>query len=156
MLCLLTQSVPEIDLTWTITAIIAACALISPVLTAIINNWHHMRVRKFELKHDATVKQFDIYYADKQKAFDDFAKAAGMYAMDHFDEQSYGKLHSAISASMLVCSPQNKEMLCEFGHYANHFFNNSLAVEERKEYLEKLFSVCDALNKDLSETHIIE
>lgn len=70
----------EINITWTITAIIAVSSFLSPIVVAIINNRHHARLRKMELEHDeyirwldlqqtTTVKQFDIYYADKKKIF---------------------------------------------------------------------------------------
>ena len=40
------------NITWTITAIIAVSSFLSPIAVAIINNHHHVRIRKMELEHD--------------------------------------------------------------------------------------------------------
>ncbi len=40
---------PNIDLTVTVSVIIALCAIISPILTAIINNCHHTKIKKLEI-----------------------------------------------------------------------------------------------------------
>ena len=43
----------KIELTFTITAIIALCSTISPILTAIINNRYLRKMKELELKHEA-------------------------------------------------------------------------------------------------------
>ena len=40
---------PNIDLTVTVSVIIALCAIISPILTAIINNCHHTKIKNLKL-----------------------------------------------------------------------------------------------------------
>ena len=72
-----------IEITWTITAIIAVSSFISPIFVAIINNKHQIKMRRLELEHDeymrqldlqqqTMVRQFDIYYADKKSCFSQF------------------------------------------------------------------------------------
>lgn len=67
----------SLDITWTITAIIAVSSFLSPIVVAIINNRHQARLRKYELEHDRQIKQIDlnqqalirqadVYYADKK------------------------------------------------------------------------------------------
>jgi len=41
---------PEISLSFTITAIIALCALISPIATTLLNNRHQLKIKELELK----------------------------------------------------------------------------------------------------------
>lgn len=41
----------KFDLTFTITAVIAACALIAPVLTTLINNHYQVRLKQLELEN---------------------------------------------------------------------------------------------------------
>ena len=41
---------PEIDLTVTVSVIIALCAIVSPILTAIINNRHQLKIKKLEMQ----------------------------------------------------------------------------------------------------------
>ena len=40
---------PKIDITITISVIVALCAIISPILTAFINNTHQLRLKKIDL-----------------------------------------------------------------------------------------------------------
>ena len=41
----------KFDLTFTITAVIAVCALIAPVLTTLINNHYQVRLKQLELEN---------------------------------------------------------------------------------------------------------
>ena len=50
----------EINITWTITAIIAVSSFLSPIAVAIINNRHHAQIRKMELKHDEYMHWLDL------------------------------------------------------------------------------------------------
>lgn len=43
---------PQIDLTVSISVILALVATISPILTSIINNMHHTKIRKLELRQE--------------------------------------------------------------------------------------------------------
>ena len=90
----------RIDLTVTISVIIALCAIVSPILTAIINNCHQTKIKKLELKQqeyrDTVIHQrvfFEnylkhagrcIYYADSDalKDYGEHYFSALMYAPD--------------------------------------------------------------------------
>ncbi len=50
----------NVNITWTITAIIAVSSFLSPIAVAIINNLHHAKMRKLELEHDE-IYQDSIY-----------------------------------------------------------------------------------------------
>lgn len=43
------KTMPEIDLTISISVIVALCAIISPILTAIINNLYQLKLKRIEL-----------------------------------------------------------------------------------------------------------
>ena len=43
----------KLDMTVTISAILGASAIIVPMLTTILNNFHQMRLRKFDAKQEA-------------------------------------------------------------------------------------------------------
>ena len=55
-------SVAQIDLTVTISVIIAICAIISPVLVALINYHHQYKMRTLETKHDEEVNKHNMVY----------------------------------------------------------------------------------------------
>lgn len=50
------------DITWTITAIIAVSSFLSPIVVAIINNFHQARIRQIELEHDRHIRLLDIQH----------------------------------------------------------------------------------------------
>lgn len=153
----------EINITWTITAIIAVSSFLSPIAVAIINNRHHARIRKMELEHDeymrwldlqqtTTVKQFDIYYADKKKSFADFANAAGQFSFAKEEEREYKMLQSSAHTAMLYCNKSNYDLLSDFLEYIDNIFGSGYTKAERDDYTKTLTSVITSLNEELAST----
>lgn len=64
---------PTLDLSFTITAIIAICALASPVVTTLINNHHQKVIKKLECAEQEKQRQV----ARKREIFEDYLCAAG-------------------------------------------------------------------------------
>lgn len=58
----------KLDSTLTITTVIAICAIISPIITAIINNIHQSKIKRIE-----------IYEVTKRQAFTDYVSASFNY-----------------------------------------------------------------------------
>ena len=56
---------PKIDFTISISVILALCAIVSPIFTAIINNMHQTKIKKLELKQqeyrDTIIHQRDFF-----------------------------------------------------------------------------------------------
>ena len=44
---------PKIDLSFGVTAIIAICALLSPILTALLNNRHQIKIKRMDERRAA-------------------------------------------------------------------------------------------------------
>lgn len=53
----------NIDLTVTISVIIALCAIISPILVAFINNHYNLKLKKIEIANTYKIKAFENYIA---------------------------------------------------------------------------------------------
>lgn len=151
------------DVTWTITAVIAVSSFLSPIVVALINNRHHAKLRKMELKHDAHLRwldlqqstitrQFDIYYADKKKAFSDFADAAGLFSFAKEDGQAYQSLQSSVHIAMLYCNKSNYALLSDFLQYVDSIFGDGYSLDDRDEYTKKFTSVTSSLNEELAST----
>ncbi len=111
---------PKFDLTISISVILALCAILSPILTAIINNIHHTKIRKMELQQD--------YYREtifhQRELFENYLKCAGRciqnsdldalkdYGEYYFSALPYtaGKLRSdMIKANQLILKEEYKE-----------------------------------------------
>ena len=57
-----------IDLTITITGLLALCAIVSPIITAVINNCHDTKLKKMEFKQKE--RENTILY--QRKVFENF------------------------------------------------------------------------------------
>ncbi len=152
-----------IEITWTITAIIAVSSFLSPIFVAKINNKHQEKMRKLELEHDEymrqldlqqqmAVKQLDIYYSDKKTAFANFLHDAGVYSMRKGYSSDYEALQSSLQTALLFCDEDSKLLLTTFLEYANKIFGSNYSSYEKEEYSKTLSAVTNALNKELNLT----
>ena len=64
---------PRIDLTVTISVIIALCAILSPIITSIINNRHQLKIKKLELQEKRC--ENTIFY--QRTIFENYLKYSG-------------------------------------------------------------------------------
>ncbi len=82
---------PKIDLSITISAVIATCAIISPVLTALINNHHLYKMRKLDIKLES--EKASVFY--KRGIFENYLKIAGRCVTAPNDEtlSNYGEIY---------------------------------------------------------------
>lgn len=71
-----------IDTTISITVVIAISAIISPVITALINNHHRYRIKKLELEHETASRR----EAHSREVFEKYILAAGSCLYGHGKE----------------------------------------------------------------------
>lgn len=64
---------PKFDLTVTVSVIIALCAIISPILTALINNHYLLKMKKLELSQE----HYKNTIAYQRNIFENYLKYAG-------------------------------------------------------------------------------
>lgn len=143
----------HLDVTWSITAIIAACSLISPILVAMINNRHHTKIRQMELSHDESMRQFEIYYADKKTAFSNFLNAAGRFSSDKSDLELYGRLQSLLNKALLFANAENQKLLCDFLTFIDtEAFAQGHSSDLLSTYSNELNSLARSLNQELESS----
>lgn len=82
---------PKIDLTITISVVIAVCAIISPVITTLLNNHHVYKMKKLDLKRE-TEKSSYFY---KRGVYEDYLRCAGRCVSnaDNKTMQEYGEIY---------------------------------------------------------------
>ena len=85
----------KIDPTFSVSAILACAAVIAPVLTAIINNWHNRRMRKMELKHEI-YKETVVY---QRKLIETYLQKTAKCIETNTDDQTndYAESFGAVS-----------------------------------------------------------
>lgn len=84
---------PKIDLSITISVIVALAAIISPILTAIINNRHQKRMKLLELKQ----QQYENTLLHKRDIFESYLKGLGLviHYSDHPNISTYSQYYLA-------------------------------------------------------------
>lgn len=144
----------ETNLSLTITSIIALVALFSPICVAIINNLHHTKIRKIELQNQVEQKQFEIYYADKVKAFTKLTNAAGKLITQVTLGQSYTDIFTDFHNALLLCNAENQSLITNFVSFVNAqlMSGQKPSQEWEKEYLLRLSTLSISLNNELCTT----
>lgn len=86
---------PTVDLTVSISVILAVCALVSPAITAIINNRHQYRMKQLELAHQEKMEE----KAHQREIYESYIRSAGACIQRPSPEalQNYGSC-SALAA----------------------------------------------------------
>ena len=90
-----------VDLTVTISVIIAICAIISPIITTLLNNHHLYKMKKIEMKLESE-KAAQFY---KRGVYEDYLNYTGQYIAVH-DHDAHLK-YGAIYPLALIYFPTN-------------------------------------------------
>lgn len=82
---------PKIDLTITISVVIAFCAIISPIITTILNNRHLYKMKKLDIKLET--EKASYFY--KRGIYEEYLKLAGKCATnaDENNLREYGEIY---------------------------------------------------------------
>lgn len=129
-----------IDLTVTITGLLAVCAIISPIITAVINNCHESELKRMEFKQKE--REDTILY--QRKVFENFLSSAGSLLMQNRPEVilEYGKWY----AQTLLYAP---EYLKEDLYRLNNLINYEGRLADREAAKQQLAKVAVELRKVL-------
>lgn len=157
-------AMPTLDLSWTITAVIAVAAFLSPIIVAFMNNRHAHIIRQLDIAHAETLKkmelesafiekQFTIYYSDKKMVFSNFLQAAGNFSMYKQSSSSYAELQSSLSQAMLFCTTETQHFLLSFQKYVDeNVYGNNYTISDRLKYSQQLMEISQILNSELTST----
>lgn len=80
----------DLDLSITISAIIALAAVISPVITTVINNFHQLKIKKIELNQQHYEKT--VLY--QREIFENYLRETGKYVGSKGIDQNAAKEYS--------------------------------------------------------------
>lgn len=118
---------PKLDITITISVIVALCATISPIFTAIINNRYQLKLKKMELKQ----QEYERTVMYERKLYENYLKNAGrcIYYSDVAAQKDYGEAYFA--ALMLVPDEWRKLMISADKAIAKSDMNAAAAILEK-------------------------
>lgn len=148
---------PNINISFTITAIIAIVALFSPIFVAVINNKHQIKIRQIELNNNIQQKKFETYYMDKSNAFRSFLINAGQYCSNYWKPEFHALMLSSLENALLFCENKiSTDALIAFSLYINSKFstlkNDNKSIDDILELSNKISELSIILNKELLNT----
>ncbi len=130
---------PKIDLTITITMIIAICAIISPVITTILNNHHLYKMRK--LDDMAQLRKTSYFY--KRGIYEDYLRYTSQ-CITCYSKESLDNYGAAYALALIYFLEELHDKIIELNaDIQNHLWAkalpklNDLAPSIRKQ-LQKL------------------
>ena len=97
------------DIDWNAIAAMVAivAAILSPILTAILNNWHQRKLKRLELEYQSKLKT----YEDKRIVFEEFTQVVGNYFQFGKCQEDFG----GIVARILLYLPDSlQKRICDF------------------------------------------
>lgn len=108
---------PKFDLTISISVIVALCAIVSPIFTAIINNRYQIKIKRLELSR----QEYSDSVLYRRNIYENYLKHAGrcIYHSDLDALKDYGEFYYA--ALMYAPDDLQKDMISA----------NSLILEEK-------------------------
>ena len=99
---------PRIDLTVTISVIIALCAIISPTITSIINNRHQLKIKKLELQEKRN--ENTIFY--QRTIFENYLKYSGE-CVTYFDSHAFRQYGVYYLVALMYASDDIRDKMIE-------------------------------------------
>lgn len=133
----------KLDPTITFAVILSICAVISPSITAVINNRHQYKMKLLELEHEDKRHRYEVLYQQKIKVYQSFVSQAPEYNWIENDKD-YNRINSLLHEAMLLCNSETYPLLLKFQIYVN---GNSFSP---RSYNEMLADISKAFNKELT------
>ncbi len=91
----------KIDLTVTISIIIGICAIVSPIITTLLNNRHQMKIKRMELEQE----HYHNVFLHNRSIYENYLKYAGQTVILPDDKPVFNYGESYLLA--LACSPDH-------------------------------------------------
>ena len=114
---------PKVDLTVTISVIIAICAIISPIVTTLLNNHHLYKMRKLD---DAAQLRKDSYFY-KRGVYEDYLRYTSQCLTNPSAStlNEYGKTYAL---ALIYFPDELQEQLIAINEAINHYmWSNALS-----------------------------
>lgn len=115
----------KFDFSITVTAILAVCAIVSPILVAIINNRHQLKMRKLEIGHEEAVKRNEYVFNHVSLAFAEYLSALEKCRkhITNENKEEYGK---AFGKALMYATPSTHSAMKDIDESIRVGFHNDL------------------------------
>lgn len=141
---------PKIDLSITISVIVALAAIISPIFVTIINNIHHTKTRRLELEQELSVKKLTILYEDKKHAFSNFLLNAGKVCTNEETHDVEQDFYAYTQLALLFASAENRRRISQFASEIVQYLDVGIPPDKYAYFLKLVSDIADTLNQELT------
>lgn len=107
---------PKVDLTITISVVIAICAIISPIITTLLNNRHLYKMRKLDMQLE-NEKATSFY---KRGIFEEYLKVTGR-CISHADATRLNEYGEIYPIALLYFPEELRNDLIEINDFVNNY-----------------------------------
>lgn len=109
-----TSSSIAFDATITISVIVSLCAIISPLLTALINNHHHTKIRKLELQQ----QRYQDTIIHRRSIFENYFRSAGQ-CFNFSSNDNIAEFGNWQCIAIMYAPPEFREQMIQINNLAS-------------------------------------
>lgn len=133
------------------TTLIALAGIIATFSTSLVANIHSVKMLKTELNNQCKQKQFELYYSEKSKVFEEFASKAPLLPTDKSSVNKYDMYYASALKVALLCDAETQILINALLNFTNTALLNGMQVDKNWEinYLEQVSKITFLLNKEL-------
>lgn len=124
----------QIDLTVSISVILALSAILSPIIVSIINNHHQLKIKRIEINEKYIISAFQNYLSKLEECI-------SFNVVDYYQE--YNK---AFGQALLYASPKSKELMKQIDLIIKINKQQDLSAIVNP---EMIFELSDSLRNDI-------
>lgn len=123
----------NVDLTVTVSVIIALCAIISPIIVAIINNRYQLKLKKIEFARDYKIHAFEEYMSSLQRR------------ISNRNSNTVSEYAKAFGNALIYASPSTQSVMLEIDEIIKSTDNFTVDISD-----DLIKKVCKKLQTDMN------
>lgn len=133
------------------TGIIAIATIVASLISVIVNSLITILSKKIDSKTQLRQRQFELYYLEKSKVFEDFVAKASLLPTNKKYIDTYDAYYASALKAYLLCNPQSQKLIKNLLTFTNTALLNGMKVDKDWEvsYLEQLSHITSSLNDEL-------
>lgn len=142
------------NITFTETGIIALVTILVSLISTILNIWLNVWSKKHDTEFQTSQKQFELYYSEKSKIFEDFVAKAPLIITYKESLDRYDSYYTSALKVILFCGTKPRDLINKLLSFTNTALLNGMKVDRTWEtsYLQQLSDITMLLNEELKAT----
>lgn len=141
-------------ITFTETGIIAVVSVLVTFVATVLNIGFNIWSKKHDSRMQITQKQFELYYAEKSKIFEEFVTNASLLHTNIKLAERYDIYYSSALKASLLCRPTSQQLIKKLLSFTNDALLNGMDVDKAWEvcYLNQVSEITVLLGEELKAT----